>query len=78
MSGSRVLPSGARQAKIDEVYRRLLRYHGIEPYQARNRLHALKHGEGRPPDAELLFDLTGNVYDPVTREWLGSLTEGGK
>ncbi|HXG10510.1 MAG TPA: hypothetical protein VNK04_12180 [Gemmataceae bacterium] len=53
-------------------------YHGIEPHVARNRLHELKQREGRGPADDLLFDLTGNVYDPETREWLGCLTEGGK
>ena len=75
---AQVLPQNARTADIDEVYRRLLKYHGIERHVARDRLHKLKEREGRPPDAILLFDLTGNVYDPVTRECLGSLTEGGK
>ncbi len=27
--------------------------------------------------SNVLFDRTGGVYDPVTREFLGSLTEGG-
>jgi len=71
----RFLPDHARKADIDEVYRRLRKYHRVERHVASDRLHKLKEGEGRPPDADLLFDLTGNVYDPVTRERLGSLTK---
>ena len=74
----RLLPNNAKTADIDEVYRRLRKYHGIERHVASARLHELKDREGRAPDDDLLFDLTGNVYDPDTREWLGSLTEGGK
>ena len=55
------LPDNARTADIDEVYRRLTKYHGVEKHVARQRLHELKAREGRPPDDELLFDLTGNV-----------------
>jgi hypothetical protein len=73
-----ILPANARTATIAEVYRRLRVYHGIEEYLASDRLHHLKDKEGRGAADPLLFDLTGNVYDPVTREWLGSLTEGGK
>lgn len=77
MAAHTILPGHARTAEIDEVYRRLRKYHGIDEHLARNRLHQLKEREGRNPADRLLFDLTGNVYDPETREWLGSLTEGG-
>jgi len=30
---------------------------------------------GRGPADNVLFDLTGGVYDPKTLEWIGSLTE---
>jgi len=71
------LPHNARTAGIQEVYRRLAKYHGIPVVVASDRLHQLEDRLGLAPAAELLFDLTGNVYDPTTREWLGSLTEGG-
>lgn len=67
-----------KTATIHEVYRRLAKYHGIDVNLASDRLHDLKQREGRSPADDLVFDLTGNVYDPVTLEWLGSLTEGGK
>jgi hypothetical protein len=61
---------------IEELYSRLDEYHGINEYEASERLHAGKQALGIPADANLLFDLTGNVYDPVTLEWLFSLTTG--
>jgi len=72
------LPDNARTAEITEVYRRLRVYHGIDEAVASERLHELKTEQGRGAADPLLFDLTGNVYDPATREWIGSLTEGGK
>jgi RHS repeat-associated protein len=62
---------------FDEVARRLERYHGIDRALASERLHEIKAATGRGPADNVLFDLTGNVYDPVTRESLGSLTAGG-
>jgi hypothetical protein len=61
---------------VEEVYRRLAAKHGISRATASARLHALKREGGLPGDFELEFDLTGNVYRPGVREWLGSLTEG--
>jgi hypothetical protein len=60
-----------------EIFRRLALFHGISPQTASQRLHALKKAVGRGPADNVLFDLTGNVYDPVTRRWIGSLTQGG-
>jgi len=72
------LPSNARVLENpQEVYRRLEQYHGIDPKVASERLHQIKANAVRGADDNVLFDMTGNVYDPVTREWLGSLTEGG-
>jgi len=51
--------------------------HGINPHLASDRLHAIKKASGRGPADNVLFDRTGGVYDPVTRGWLGSLTQGG-
>ncbi len=60
------------------VFRRLRKFHGIDPRLAGERLHEIKQRAGRAPDDDVLFDLTGNVFDPSTRAKLGSLTEGGK
>jgi hypothetical protein len=61
----------------DEMTRRLDRYHGIDSTLASERLHAIKTSAGRGGAADVIFDKTGGVYDPVSRELLGSLTEGG-
>lgn len=60
-----------------EVFRRLAKYHGISAVTASERLHRIKQDAGRSPDDNVLFDLTGNVFDPDTLEWVGSLTAGG-
>jgi hypothetical protein len=62
----------------NEVFKRLKRNHGIDPATASERLHALKKKSGRGADDNVIFGVTGCVYDSDTREWLGSLTEGGK
>jgi hypothetical protein len=62
---------------VNEVFRRLERFHGISERTASARLHALKFEAGLPGDAELEFDLTGSVYVLDSREHLGSLTQGG-
>lgn len=61
---------------IEQVYKHLEKYHGISKYLASERLHALKAALGLPADYDLIFDLTGNVYDTVGN-LLGSLTQGG-
>lgn len=68
---------GRRTRDVAEVFRRLDQYHGIPEHLASERLHALKDALGLGGADNLLFDLTGNVFDPLTGEWLGSLTEGG-
>jgi hypothetical protein len=60
-----------------EVFRRVANFHGIDSVRASQRLHEIKKAAGRGPADDVLFDLTGNVYDPDTRQWLGSLTQGG-
>lgn len=56
---------------------RLERFHGIRQTLASDRLHEIKSKLGYTADTNLVFDFTGNVYDPGTLEWVGSLTEGG-
>ncbi|KZM74615.1 hypothetical protein AWN90_21265 [Nocardia terpenica] len=71
------LPSNARStSSFDEIANRLSRYHGIDRNTASDRLHAIKAAHGRGGADNVLFDMSGNVYDPATREWLGSLTQG--
>lgn len=62
----------------NEVFKHLSKKHGIDLVLASERLHAIKKSSGRRPDDNVIFDRTGGVYDPDSREWLGSLTEGGK
>jgi RHS repeat-associated protein len=71
------LPANARTT-IDpqEVYRRLEKFHGIDPAKAGDRLHDIKKSAGLGPADNVVFDLTGNVYDKGGN-WLGSLTAGG-
>jgi hypothetical protein len=72
------LPQNARSTfDANEVFRRLAKYHGVSAPTASGRLHRLKSANGRGPADNVLFDLTGNVYDPDTRAWLGNLTAGG-
>jgi len=59
-----------------EVYRRLEKYHGIDPNLASERLHQIKPETGHGASDNVIFDLSGNVYDQ-SGNWLGSLTEGG-
>jgi len=69
--------TGRRTREAAEVFRRLERYHGIPESLSSDRLHAIKEALGRGGADNVLFDLTGNVFDPETGEWLGSLTQGG-
>jgi hypothetical protein len=76
------LPRHARrlpptESSAQEIFRRLERFHGIDPGLASDRLHAIKEKSGRGASDNVIFDLTGNVYNPDTLKWLGSLTEGG-
>jgi hypothetical protein len=75
---ARQLPAHAKSiTDFGEIARRLEKHHGISERLASARLHAIKEATGRGPADDVLFDLTGNVYDPKNRMWLGSLTEGG-
>jgi hemin uptake protein HemP len=74
------LPDGAQRfgpLEIDRMYAHLAKNHKISPHLARQRLHAIKSHYGYRGDDNIIFDHTGNAYDPVSLEWLGSLTEGG-
>jgi hypothetical protein len=72
------LPDDARIFTLAAaLYKHLHDYHGIRPELASERLHYIKDRMGYAAADDVLFDRTGNLYDPVTREWVGSLTEGG-
>jgi hypothetical protein len=66
-----------KTAQPDEVYRRLMKDHGINPTLASERLHAIKAANGFGAADNVVLDLTGNVYNPGTGDWIGSLTAGG-
>jgi hypothetical protein len=62
---------------VEQVFRHLEKYHGIDRRLASERLHDIKSKNGLPNDTDLIFDMTGNVYSPTTLELLGSMTQGG-
>jgi hypothetical protein len=70
-------PHGKTFKTANELYDHLEDNHGISPTTAGDRLHRIKQQEGYGAADHLIFDHTGNLYDPDTREWVGSLTEGG-
>ena len=59
----------------NEIFRRLELHHGISRHVAGDRLHVIKADELRGPADNVIFDMTGNMFDPATGQWLGSLTE---
>jgi hypothetical protein len=74
----RILPDNARPLRnVAEVFRRLVQYNKVSPDLASARLHAIKQAAGRGGAHNVIFDRSGGVYNPQTREFLGSLTEGG-
>lgn len=68
---------GSSKPEIERMYAHLSDEHGISPELASERLHELKQKLGYAADDNIVFDRTGNAYDPVTLEWIGSLTAGG-
>ena len=58
-----------------EIYSRLARYHGVEEIDASYRIHQIKDAFHLPADYDLLFGLNGDVYDGVSGEWLGTMTD---
>jgi hypothetical protein len=73
-----LLPRHVSTYPIGHVYKHLEKYHGIATHVASDRLHKIKEENGLPADFDLLFDITGNVFRPDDRTYLGSLTAGGK
>ena len=77
-TGQVVLAKNARiLTESSDVFKHLEKYNGIDPRLASDRLHEIKKASGRGGADNVIFDMTGNVYDPITKEWLGSLTQGG-
>ncbi|HVC98912.1 MAG TPA: hypothetical protein VND64_34925 [Pirellulales bacterium] len=75
---TRKLPRHAKRLdSAGELYARLERFHGIDPELASERLHEVKEEQGYGAADNVIFDFTGNLYDPESLEWIGSLTEGG-
>jgi RHS repeat-associated protein len=74
----RVLPGRARTfGGASEAFAHLEKHHGISQELASARLHLIKTTHGIGPGENVLIDRTGGVWNPITREFLGSLTEGG-
>jgi hypothetical protein len=57
------------------AYQHLAKFHGIEPQVARNRLEKLKKQGGLAPPDDVIIGRTGDVYNAITGERLGSLTD---
>jgi hypothetical protein len=53
----------------------LERYHGLDATIASNRLHKIKAQAGLGATDEVVIGRTGDVYNALTRERLGSLTD---
>jgi hypothetical protein len=59
----------------DRAYAHLRDYHGVPPGTASDRLHRIKQRSGLSPIASVAIGRTGDVYDEMTGEHLGSLTD---
>jgi hypothetical protein len=62
---------------VIDVFNHLEKYNGIDPNLAGKRLHEIKAAWGYGAADNLVVDFTGNVFDPKTGQYLGSLTRGG-
>jgi hypothetical protein len=57
------------------AYRHLRKNHGVDPNDASYRLHRLKQMAGLEPDDDVVIGKTGDVYNAMTGERIGSLTD---
>jgi hypothetical protein len=74
----RILPQHAKRfSSATALYRHLEKHHGISAAVASERLHQIKYRLGYGAADNVIFGYTGCIYDPITFEWIGSLTEGG-
>ncbi len=72
------LPEHAKRfSTAQALYRHLRDYHGISEVTASERLHMIKDKVGYGAADNVIFDRTGNLYDPNSLDWIGSLTQGG-
>lgn len=70
------LPANARSTNnADTVFAHLERYCGVPRAKASERLHKIKAAAGRGGADNVLFDFSGGVYDPRTRDCIGNLTK---
>jgi hypothetical protein len=58
-----------------QAFQHLQRFHGIDPAVASNRLHRIKQAAGLGAADDVVIGRTGDVYNAVTGEYLGSLTD---
>lgn len=72
-----LLDRGRSTIEFDPVADHLRRYCGISRELASKRLHQIKKDHGFPGDRNVILDFTGNIFDPESRENIGSLTLGG-
>ena len=73
------LPAAARTTTDEQyIFQRLYQNNDIDPTTSSTRLHEIKAENGLAGDENVTFDLSGGVYDTMTGEYLGSLTQGGK
>lgn len=59
----------------EQAFKHLEKYSGLDPKVASNRLHKLKDAGGLGPADDVIIGRTGDVYNPITGERLGSLTD---
>jgi RHS repeat-associated protein len=57
-----------------QAYKHLKDHHGIDPNVASVRLHNINERNQMNANDDVAIGRTGDVYDPNTGEWLGSLT----
>ncbi len=58
----------------ERAYRHLQRYHGVDPGEASDRLHAIKQRHGLGAAERVVIEKTGGVLPESSGELLGSLT----
>jgi hypothetical protein len=58
-----------------KAFKHLENFHGVDAKDASHRLHRLKGQAGLGPADDVVIGRTGDVYNAVTGERLGSLTD---
>jgi len=57
-----------------KAFAHLKEHHGVDAIIASDRLHGIKRSNGFSPADNMIFGKSGDVYHPITGEWLGTLT----